>query len=184
MVFVVRDVRDTVCSMMNLDMGGFGNWLAFWARTILQRKISSQEFRQEFAREIDMVNAAPKPHWSRRVATGALYWKYKVASYFRYLGRGFPVLLVHYERLVRRAQDELRRVTDFLGVGWEDALLRHPEFRHRESPVGGTDPSRPIHADSVGQYKRLLCPAEARAIWRIAGDVMKRLGYTRGAYDG
>ncbi len=181
LIFIVRDARDTVCSMMNLQMGE-SHWLDMWGTTILQRKIQdSGEFRREFAREIDLVNKAPE----RQVAAASLYWKYKVASYYRYLDRGFPMLLVHYERLVQHCSDELRRVANFLGVDWEDAMLRHFEFEHPQTDeqglaVGGTNPSRPIHSGSVGQYSRFLRPSQTEDILRIAGDAMERLGYNTG----
>lgn len=181
LIFVVRDARDTVCSMVNLKMGE-SNWLETWGTTILQRKIQdSGEFRREFAGDIDSINTAP----GRPVAAAALFWKYKVASYYRYLDRGFPVLLVHYERLVQHRFDELKRITNFLGVDWEDAMLKHFEFQHPETDehglaVGGTDPSRPIHSESVGQYSSFLRPSETEDILRIAGDAMERLGYNTG----
>lgn len=179
-VYLVRDVRDVVASMRKLQMGADRTWLEFCAWPILEAKIKQPAFAERYAAEIARLRFAGEPG----AMVGALYWKYKTAPLFDYRRRGWPVLPVRYEDLVRAPRRQLRRIVRFLGLPWDGRLLRHPEQPHAEiyadgTAMGNTDPKRPIGGDCVGQWRRCLAPADEEMVWSMAGDLMARLGYRR-----
>jgi hypothetical protein len=174
-LFMMRDVRDTVASMLRLSAGPC-SWLELYGKKILQSKIGQTAFAERYASELQLLREAD----DSLAATGALYWKYKTQPYFDYLERGWPVLGIPYEALVFKPEAQLRLVTRFLGVGWNRALLSHPAFPHAEvapcgHTVGHTDTRRPIDGDSVGQWRTMFSARQVNDIMTIAGDVMERL---------
>ena len=176
-LFLQRDVRDTIVSMLNLRIGA-SCWLETWGLPILEWKINTQAaFRQKYAADIECWRNAS----DRLVASGALYWKYKNSAYLEHAARGFRLLRVRYEELVSESEPVLHRICEFLGVAFEDQLMNHSGMAHAELlegglAVGGTDPARSIDTRSVGQWKRVLTESQLQDIRSIAGDLEERLG--------
>ena len=176
LVFVYRDVRDTIASMRKLRMTADESWLEFCAKPILRAKFERTPLGLKFAAEWDAVRAAGEPG----VLVGALYWKYKNAALFDYLAAGRPVLPLRYEDLVADPEPHLRRVCRFLDVGWDSRLLMHPALEHTEvfhngTVMGNTDPKRAIDTASVGQWREWLTGDEEEAVMEIAGEMNGRL---------
>ena len=176
-IFLVRDVRDTVASMMKLKMTEKQTWLEYCARPILESKIAQPAFAAQFTAEIEQLrksdNAWPK--------VGALYWKYKAESVFRYRQLGWPLLLIRYEDLVESPRWHLRQIVDFLGLEWNDRLLEHDRLPHAEiypngTAMGNTDPRKPIHDENVGQWRHMVSTNDEASILEMAGDQPARLG--------
>jgi len=171
-IFLLRNVKDTVASMVKLKFGT-ESWLETWGKPILDWKIQQNDkFRMRFHDEIEKLKSSPE----QLVAAGALYWKYKTLSYFDYCNKRFRVHGVRYETLVTNPEPVLQSVCGFLGVPWERQLLNHAQLPHGELSknglaIGNTDPLKPIHRESVGQWKRFFNDLQASEIMRIAGDV-------------
>jgi hypothetical protein len=175
-LFMVRDVRDTIASMLALRTSG-APWLDIYLRPCLMAKSRHEPaFARRYAAELGRVKQARHP----RLARAALYWRYKTEVLFDYLDRGFPVLLVRYEDLVRQASIELLRVCGFLQVRWEAGLLEHAVFAHGElnadgTAVGGTDAHRPIDSRSLGRWQQVFSQDELEEIVTFAGEPFRRL---------
>lgn len=86
---------------------------------------------------------------------------------------------VRYEALVADPEPELRRLLDFLGEPWDDAVLHHQDaahdvtagYRMRHAPATG-----PIDQDRVGAHRlrlnpvfRILLRIRSRRAWRDLG---------------
>lgn len=175
LVFLLRDVRDTVVSMSKLRMGR-QTWMDVAGRPILEAKLEEHAFRHRFAAEIGLLEKFGKS----TAAVGALYWKYKTAAYLDYQKLNWPVCGVHYERLVSSPAEQLRRITSVLGVTWNDSLLDHAHFPHTEIlpsglAMGNTDPQRPIDVASVRQWEKALSPRDIEQILAIAGDLNEQI---------
>lgn len=173
-LFVLRDVRDNVVSMQQLKMGR-DNWINLAAKPILAGKLAQPEFLERFGKYAEKAKKI-----GSAAALGALYWRYKTQAFFDYAELGWPVLPVHYERLVTSPEPVLRRTIDFLGLEWDPALLKHQSQKHTEIfenglAMGNTNPERAIDARSVGQWKRELSAADLAAIQDIAGDLNDRV---------
>jgi hypothetical protein len=170
LLFVLREARDTVASMLRLRASRQHNWLDYWGRRELAHKMKDPDFCDRFYREIDTLRACG----DALHLVGALYWKYKTQAYFQYRDCGWPVCPVRYEPLVASPEENLRRVLACLGLSWDSALLDHPHFPHTEvgpdgTTTGKTDPRRPIDTYSVGQWRQVLSTEQEAGILAIAG---------------
>jgi hypothetical protein len=175
-LFMLRDVRDTVASMLRLRADAGKSWLEKHGPTILGAKTRYRSFRERFARDLDFVQASN----NSLPLIGALYWKYKTEAFFSYRARGWPVCPVVYERLVTNPERELRGVMKFLDLLWHTGLLEHARAPHREVNAlgmapGNTDPSRPIEATAVGQWSRVLSSETEEQMDIIAGELNERI---------
>jgi len=175
-IFVTRDVRDTVASMRKLRMTETQSWLEFCAEPILQAKMETTPLGLRYAQEWDRIQAAGRSP----VQIGALYWKYKTAMLLEFQARRYPVLPISYEQLTADPTPHLRRVCDFLGIGWTERLLRHDQQPHTEVfpsglVMGNTDPARAIDTASVNQWSDWLTPEEERDVLAIAGDLNEQI---------
>ena len=171
-LFLQRDVRDSIVSMLKLNAGR-GSWCESWAPLIVKAKVARDEiFRLRYSNELSIIRDCGSP----LVGFAALYWKYKNDAFFEYRKAGWPVLAVSYEDLVTDPRPVLQSVCGHLGISFHQDLLRHNELPHGELfesglTVGNTDPKAPIQPGSVGQWERVLSPADLSIIDRIAGGV-------------
>jgi hypothetical protein len=175
-LFLLRDVRDTIASMLKLK-GGESNWCEEWAPRIIDAKFAQDEtFRARYSVECNVIENCS----NRLIGLAALYWKYKTESFFLYRSEGLPVLPVSYERLVTEPRALLPLVCAHLGIRFHENLMHHNEFRHAElfengMTLGNTDPTRPIQFDSVEQWVRYLSNDDLELIWQIVGDLPARV---------
>lgn len=170
LVFMVRDVLDTVASMRALRVSG-GSWLDVHLKPTLHAKRARD--RAFVSRYAEVLDALGDPATSD-FAAAAFYWRYKVDALYDYLDRGFPALLVRYEDLVTRPRIELLRVCGFLRVPWEPALLAHSRLPHGEVDedgfaIGDTQSRRPIDVLSVGRWRAVMGDDDVAEILRFAG---------------
>jgi hypothetical protein len=177
-LFLVRDYRDVITSMLKLR-GAKRSWLEEWAEPILESHVASEgDFAENWARELAACRTAP----NRLVALGALYWKFKNAALLRYVGRGYPVQAICYERLVTCPEEQLKRVCTFMGIGFTDELMHHPAHAHREIlenglAVGNSDPTRLIDTASVGQWQSYIEPQDVALAQEIVGALPRLIAH-------
>ena len=174
-LFLHRDVRDTIASMLKLKAGA-SNWCELWVPRIINSKLAREaDFRERYHKELSIIE---RGH-SRLLGLAALYWKYKSDAYHAYCAIGLPVLAVHYEDLVSEPRPVLQAVCRHLDITFHSDLLRHHELSHTELfsnglAVGNSDPKKPIYADSVGQWVNFLSGQDVDLIYRIVGNVPAR----------
>ncbi|MGA3202069.1 MAG: sulfotransferase [Bryobacteraceae bacterium] len=200
-LFLVRDYRDTIASMLKLKDGseswlahwakptldtiasmlklklklkyGAESWLGRWAKPTLRWKVETEPgFATKWRRELELCRASR----GSLVALGALYWSYKNEALLRYSERGHPVLGVSYEQLVREPETELRRICSFLDIDFSNELLDHSSKLHGEvfesgRTVGNTDPRRSIDTSSVGQWREFFGDKDAALAEAIVGKL-------------
>jgi len=98
-----------------------------------------------------------------------------VAPHGRYLE-------IRYEDMVVNPRETTERITDFLGIDWHDAMLRHASYEHSlfARPWGhpaAEAAARPIAPDRIGRYRHDLTLAQVAEFEQIAGAELERLGY-------
>lgn len=175
-LFLYRDVLDTIASMFKLKWGET-NWCELWVRRIIDAKLAQDEiFALRYSEEVSFARNCPKP----LIAFAALYWKYKTEALFQYQQENFPVLPVAYESLVRQPASVLDAVCKHLGIPFNPILLQHEKIAHTELfdsgfTLGETDPKRPIQSASVGQWQRFLSDEDLVIIDRVVGDLPLKL---------
>jgi hypothetical protein len=136
------------------------------------------------------------------VREAAGWWREKVVA-ARSAGLTLPYLEIRYEDLVLETERTLRRVTDFVDLQWDAAMLayhkraaeRVAELRADVTSKKGlvrvtakerrqifATTTKPPQPSRVGRWRRHLTGAEKRAFDREAGQLLESLGYDRGDF--
>jgi hypothetical protein len=172
-VFLIRDVRDVVVSMLRL-----GGWVAALGGTVLAAKVArDRAFRERYTDELAVCRRCGNAD----AIIAAMIWRYKVDALYLYQTLGYPLLPVLYEELVSRPRDVVRRVCGHIGVDWSEATLLHHEKEHAEldshgRAIGGTDARRPIDSHRVGSWRAYSYGRdEWDGIVRVAGEPFRLL---------
>lgn len=176
-LFMIRDVRDTTSSMINLqqeDSTWFKIWptknLEFWIQTI-------PDFRKTYESEISLIsNSKNQLH-----SIASFYWKIKTELIFDY-EKFENTKRVYYEELVQKPKETIEKMIDFLDIPWEDVLLSHHKVKHADTDehgitIGNNDTKLPIFTKSIGKYNEKFSKSQIEDIMDISGDLMKKLGY-------
>jgi len=177
-IFVVRNVLDTITSMRDLNENGI-SWLKRWAlRTVDFWCKTNPNFLEHYKKEIKILNSSK----NKDLIAGAIYWKFKTESYFSYKNNSIPIIQIHYEDLVTKKKKIIKQILNFLNLKWEDSVLSHEKYSHVEIDekgitVGNNDSKIPIHDSSVGKYKKILKQDEISQILKISKDLMTELNY-------
>lgn len=114
------------------------------------------------------------PHWRKFTAEHtAQLWVERIESGLRWRADSERYIEVRYEDLVQDPETTMRKVLQYLGEVWDDAVL---------APNGRTDTvhksaGRPIVATSVGRWRTDLSDSDLLRIEGIAGSLMADLGY-------
>jgi Sulfotransferase family len=124
------------------------------------------------------------PTWEEDpVTTAALYWEWNVR-----LGREAGALLgperyyeLSYESLVADPRRECERICAFLGVPYDDAMVRFHEGRTRAEP--GLSPKRAWRPVTAGlrNWRGQMAPGDVERFESAAGDLLEEIGYQRAA---
>jgi hypothetical protein len=117
------------------------------------------------------------------VTTAAVWWNWHVSLGIE-AGRDLgPELYyeIRYESLVSRPAEECARLCEFLGLPYDEAMLRFHEGRERHEPgLSAKDGWWPITAGL--RDWRLEMPADQiERVEAVAGDLLEELGYPRAA---
>ena len=177
-IFVVRNVYDTIASMKNRFENG-RYWIEEWPKTTISFHIKTNPtFSKTYKNELAIL----KNTKYENIVAASIYWKFKNLSFFEYLESSLPIIKIHYEDLVKDSKTILEKILKFLNLEWEDALLAHEKITHPETDengitVGGTKVKNPIFSSSVDNYKKSLNSEEISAISQVANDLMLKLNY-------
>jgi sulfotransferase family protein len=124
------------------------------------------------------------PEWGyRTVAEAARGWLDVVSRPHRNAPAG-RYLEVRYEDLVTHPRQTILRMLDYLGLHWNEAVLRHAEHKHAlfDNPFAhpaAEDAGKPIHPGRTGRYSDDLTGEEIEIFERIAGAELDRHSYRR-----
>ena len=95
--------------------------------------------------------------------------------------REIPILEVRYEDLVLHTEDAMRKVLEFSGEPWDDAVLRFHEqkggTRDESKFLQNPEATRPIHTSSIGRWRKSMSETDAEQFKVLAGDLLTKLGY-------
>jgi hypothetical protein len=90
-------------------------------------------------------------------------------------------LELRYEHLVREPQPNLLRVAEFLGLEFDERMLRHHELDLRLGDVDRTpymqNVWKPVSADAIGRWRRDFTAAQIAELERALGPTLATLGY-------
>jgi protein-tyrosine sulfotransferase len=81
---------------------------------------------------------------------------------------------LHYERLVQAPEEQLRALISFLGVRWDDSLLRPTgEGKEEDEILAASD----IRTASIGRWRAELSEPQIRSLRQLIGPLLIDLGY-------
>lgn len=165
-IFMLRDVRGCIASMLNLKTGE-GTFFNGVQRTV-------REWENEPHRPVKEILSIKNQTYPK-LRAAALYWREQTLQYIELIKLNFSVLPIHYEQFVQFPESHLRIICNFLQVPWDDALLRHHEFSHDETPngkaVGDTALDRPVDLSSTMLWMNIFTSQEEAAILETAGSL-------------
>jgi hypothetical protein len=108
------------------------------------------------------------------------YWLDSLLSWERFRARHKKqVLMLRYEDLVQKPDEELKHLCDFLGIDWDRKLLIPTRNNHPWSgnSIYGTQ-HEGISTSSVGRYRERLSEDEIVYLERWLRKMMRRYGWT------
>lgn len=171
-IFMFRDVRDTIASMLRLPTGN-GTWFDGVRKEIDQKWISDSSRSRFFllhGEELKKIETLPYKDYRK----ASLYWRYKTSKYLDMIMLGWPVLPIRYEFLVQIPKPQLALICQFLQIEWDNKLLNHHLVEHDEVynnyAVGNTLVDRPIESNSMAKWKNILTVEQEHAILETAGE--------------
>jgi|SRR6516225_4683711 len=122
------------------------------------------------------------PTWAEDpVATTALWWKRKAGLGLQRGQALGPELYyeIRYENLVSRPAEECARLCAFLGVPYDEAMLRFHEGRARADPsLDAKQAWRPI-TPGLRDWRSQMPSADVERFEAAAGDFLDQAGYPR-----
>ena len=168
-VYLIRDVRGIVASMLNLPKIPFvRNQIRFAAKA----GFIEEQFPDEWAMLMDEDVGTP--------VKMALIAKIKMSLAGNFEDAGLSVFQVKYEDLTTSPREYVTRMCQHIGVPFSENCLEHQQKIIGYGP-GGTDRSRPIDSRSISKWRRHLTDEAESAIWDVVGEYYEHLGYTRDA---
>jgi len=177
-IFMVRNILDSVASMKTLDQDGT-SWLKIWAKQTVDFWCeTTPNFKRKFKRELALLEKTK----NKDIVAGAIYWKYKNSSYFKYKDEAVPLIKIKYEDLVTEKKATVKKVLNFLNLEWEDSVLEPEKHIHTETDefgitVGKNNTKIPINENSINRYKKILSRNEIIDSLEVTLDLMTKLGY-------
>jgi sulfotransferase family protein len=115
------------------------------------------------------------------VSTTALWWERKVRK-GREDGAALGPGLYHemyYEDLVDDPERECKRLCEFLGVAYDDAMIRFHEGRERVEPGRGAKSAWLRVTSGLRDWRTEMCTGDVERFEAAAGDLLEELGYER-----
>ena len=123
--------------------------------------------------QLDLVGASR--HWIRRVRTAQAFGARHPDQY----------LEVRYERLVSQPRSTIEEVATFLGLAFDERMLRHHELVLRLGDVERLPHlqgvQQAIHAEAIGRWRTEFSAAQVVELERLMGPTLARLGYDAAA---
>ena len=114
-------------------------------------------------------------------ATAALWWELNVRR-----GRGAGKTLGHelyyeirYESLTSNPPEECAKLCSFLGVQYDDSMLRFHEGRTGTKPEPGGKPAWQPITSGLRDWRSQMPPADIEQFEAAAGELLEELGYAR-----
>ena len=178
-LFTLRDPRDVVVSMRNLEVqtrannGPSGKWLVLFGHNEIRRCIANLAEREKLEEKLYLLYE--RTNDLNDVRFGGFCWMVKNRFIPLYERSILPTKVVRYEMLIANPEPYLRQICQFLNLEWNDHLLEHGKYSSGQ--WGGTNKGEAIHQRSLHAYKKNLSMAERRALYSLIRPEMEAMGY-------
>jgi hypothetical protein len=164
-VFMVRDVRAVVASMMQLSrIDILGNQI--------KQIVAIPQVANGLKTELEFLLDDSKPHFLRL----AMVWKIKTGIYKSFQAVGLKPYVLKYEDLIRNTQVNTAHVLDYCGLTAQCGSLDYTQVMQGQGP-GNTSREVPVNSRSLCKWKNKISPDQALSIMELCADLMVELGY-------
>jgi hypothetical protein len=151
LIHVIRDGRDVVCSLLQMD----------WVDPATKKRF-------DYTTDV----AAAARYWVDTVEAGRSTADHPTASDLYHE--------VRYEDLITEPEATLRELFEFIGEPFNPCVLEfHHRKRELAGESSAEQVSQPIHRGSVGRWQRDLDDDECALVEEITGGLLLELGYLR-----
>lgn len=188
-LWCVRDPLDVVHSMVKLQLAyqdGKVSWAAhpgggqmdilngYWALDA-----SNQERLKPHMARFSMISKKDPPDRNREecIFSSALCWTIKNEITARYDQEQISYHIVRYEELVTEPREQIAAILEYIGVPWNDDVLRHHEL-HEGRSIGNTSNTRKIDSSSVAQGAGQFSGEEIDLIKSVCDETAHKWHYT------
>jgi len=164
---------------------------------LLQNALPEARFVHMIRDGRDVAMSLVPREWGPKTFAGAAHlWRRRIQKAREQAPRLNHYLEVHYEDLITDQEAVLRRVAEFIELGWDPAMLAYHERaaerlaeKARDLPTRkGTITaesrleshklaSEPPRADRIARWKTMMDPADLAEYESIAGDALVAAGY-------
>jgi len=188
-LWCIRDPVDVVYSMVNLRIQLQENLTIPWAAHPEAARaeilncywplgIDQKNNLKELMSEYQKILSINILDWGKSeiIFSAALCWRIKNELALIYQSEGIGFHAVRYENVVMNTEDSAKEILDYIGVPWNDDVLRHHEL-HKGITSGGAVESRPVDENSLGLGKCYFTRNDIELISRICGDLPEKWGY-------
>jgi len=110
------------------------------------------------------------------VFTAALCWRLKNQLLGLYQKENVLYKVSRYEGLISKPGPTIKKILSYLGLPWNDDVLRHHEL-HSGMSIGSTENVRPIDAKNMSKWKGVLSEDELSIIQSVCSEVAKNFDY-------
>jgi hypothetical protein len=118
------------------------------------------------------------------VVAGALQWQHDQSAtlaHYTAMLQEDRVLGVRYEDLVTDPECELRRISEFMRIEYEDGMLAYHEkeltINNAESNPAWRNLARSVMSDNIGKFRSRLTGSELTAVEAICASLMPAFNY-------
>ncbi|KHN91899.1 modular protein [Pectobacterium actinidiae] len=123
------------------------------------------------------------PEWGYQTIEEAAYGWLEIVANAHRSAPNARYQEIRYEDLVMTPQIVIKQMIDFIGLEWDDGLLRHSDLAHSlfEKPWGhpsAESASKPVYTGRNGRYRQDLTQEQIEKFELIAGKELQRLGYS------
>lgn len=123
------------------------------------------------------------PYGAGNIAECARAWAYRTTTNMkmgRILGKD-RYMTIRFEDLVLDTRTSLQRICDFLGVAFDEAMLRYADMVEEKIPENRRwlwpSISRPPEGSKVGQWRAKMTRSQRIVFESVAGKSLRALGY-------
>ncbi len=118
------------------------------------------------------------------ISRAAMVWVRAVRTAHDFRDRHPNLFLeVRYEDVARQPEQELRRVSDFLGLPFDERMLRHHEMGLKLGDVERTPYMQgvqsAVHQASIGRWRTAFDATQAATLERLLQPTLEQMGYGR-----
>ncbi|MEJ2722681.1 MAG: sulfotransferase [bacterium] len=137
----------------------------------------------------DTVRSIMKAGWQPSIRRAAERWVRQV-TIGRRVGGTLPperYIEVRFEELVEQPQEQLERITKWLGLDYSSAMLSYFESSDRILPADHMhllgETKKPVNTARAYAWKKSMSPADVADIEDIAGPTLEACGYVLSGFD-